>query len=400
MAWWMSPAAILLFMFFHISARGGEESYSTISPAHRIDLKSVLKADAVPQLGAREAPWVPIITLHFLDNERLAATFVIPAKKTAPKLATRAQEDGSSPFRVRTAVINASTGRVLATPEWPSNSRAAGIISADDRGFVTQTGGKLTLVSPELKAVKQMNLPTCAVDNGKASGGDWSPSASWSGRRALLISGPVWSKSCWLWIDTERLQVLASWQDERTGAVAVSDDRLVLQPFGRHFGDPPLPLKVAMPAGDWKAIPETLNASTPQFVGPDLVYFHRPQAIDHPDPAEALLIRTDGSVLFRLETTPKGWVPGRAAVSRTGIRFVILQGQMKGGVQGLDIAGHSILKEFLVYDSLSQVSSYTIQVRESKAKNGSASPSPDGRHLAVLGYPEPTLEIFELPPLK
>jgi len=395
MGWLMSVAAIWLLTCSVISA-ATESQNREVVPAYRVDLRSVLQADALPQLGTRETPWVPIITLHFLDNQRLAATFVIPAK-TAPKLAERGQEDSASPFRVRTAVLDVSTRKVLATPEWPSSSRAAGIISADDRGFVIQTGGKLTRFSPGLAAVEQMNLPACAPDNGKASG-DWSPNSSWTGRRVLLISGSFWSRSCWLWIDTEGLQVLASWQDVRSGAIAVSDDRLVLQPFSRQFGDPPLPLRIAMPGGDWNAIPSTLNASKPQFVGQNLLYFQVLLATKSAVSPGVYLMQTDNERASRLETPREGWALGRAAVSRTGARFLIPLTELKGSHPALDISGHSVLRGLLVYDAPFHASPYTLIVRDSKVRNPSAVLSPDGRHLAILGYPEPLLEIFELPP--
>lgn len=393
----MWAAVICLLTCSVISTTAHESPGGDIVPVYRIDLKSVLKADAVPTLGTHETPWVPVITLHFLDNDRLAATFVVPAK-TVPRLATRDQEDAASPFRVRSAVIDASIGKVLARPEWPSNSRAAGIVAANNKGFVTETGGQLTLFSPELTPVKHMDLPRCAADDDHTPRGDWYPNPSWSGKYLLLVSGRAWSKSCWLWVDAENLLILGSWQDVRTGPIAVSDDRLIMKPFGRHFGDAPSGLQEAVPGGDWKAVPSTLNASAPQFVGPDLLYFHRPKTIEQPAPAEASLVRSDGSELLRVETTRKGWGPGQAAVSRAGNRFVILQGQVKGSYPAFDIGGHSVLKGLLVYDAPFRAASYTLQVRDSKVRNASAALSPDGRHLAVLGYPEPVLEVFELPP--
>jgi hypothetical protein len=85
-------------------------------------------------------------------------------------------------------------------------------------------------------------------------------------------------------------------------------------------------------------------------------------------------------------------------VSRVGNRFVILEGEMKGSHPALDIGGQSVLKGVLVYDPPFHVPSYTLTIRDSKVTNASAALSPDGRHLAVLGYREPLLEVFELPP--
>jgi hypothetical protein len=280
-------------------------------------------------------------------------------------------------------------------PDWPSSSRFAGIVAANDKGFVTERGEELTLLSFDLVPIKRMTLP--ALPRNFLSG-YWSPHSSWSGRHLLFFAGPAWVKIPWLWVDAESLEVLESWRDIVTGPVTVSDDQVISQPYSRRFGDPPSTLMAEVPGGSWRPIPSTLSASVPSFVGPNLVYFHRPQTINHPASAEAFLFRTDGSEIFRLETTRKGWEPGRAVVSRVGNRFVILEGEMKGSHPALDIGGQSVLKGVLVYDPPFHVPSYTLTIRDSKVTNASAALSPDGRHLAVLGYREPLLEVFELPP--
>lgn len=373
---------------------------SNIGPAYRVDLRSVLKANAVPQLGTRETPWVPVVTLAFLNNERLAATLVVPAK-VAPGLTARDRPDAASPFRLRGVVLDASTGRVLATPEWPSNSRAAGIVAANERGFVIEIGVELTLLSPDLTPVEQTTLPSPSATGGHADGTDWGPTAaSWSGKRVLFTAGPAWAVRPWLWLDTEKLRVLKSWEDFATGPIAGSDDRLVIEPSSRHFGDPPSGLEVAVPGGDWKPLPSTMDASAPGFVGPNLLYFHRYIHGTVPPRAEAFLMRTDTGEVSRLEPLRKGWGLGQAAVSRVGNRFVVLVGQTKGFHPALDISGHSVLAGLLVYDTPFRAPSYTLRIRDSRVRNASAALSPDGRHLAVLGYPDPVLEVFELPPTK
>lgn len=397
MVLWMFSAVVFLLTCSAPSAIAGKGPRTEIAPAYEIDLRSVIKADATPQLGMRETPWVPVITLDFLNNERLAATLVAPAKVT-PGLATRGGPDAASPFRLRGVVIEASTARVLVTPEWPSNSRAAGVVAANDSGFVTDTGSDLTLFSLDLAQIKQMALPPCAAGSGNGREDNWHPNASWSGNRVLLVSGPVWSKGCWLWVDAESLEVLASWQDQRAGPVAVSDDHLIRKPFGRHFGDTPSSLEVAIPGGDWRPLPSTLNASAPQFVGPHLLYFQRYGGIGHEAQAGVFLMRTDTGEVCRLEPPRKGWGLGRAAVSRTGNRFVIPVTEVRGSHPALDIGGHSVLKGVFVYDPPFHAASYTLGIDDSKVRNASAALSPDGRHLAVLGYPEPLVEVFELPP--
>ena len=394
---WIRLAATPLLCLCCIYAGVAQNrSHNTVTPAYRIDLKSVFKADATPQLSTRETPWVPVITLNFIDNNTLAATFVVPAK-AKPEFAARGKEDDASPFRLESAIFEASSGKVLATPEWPTNSRAAGIVTANDRGFVVETGDQLVLLSSELVSLKQFKLPVCPVNGVNAQSSSWRPDPSWSGNRVLLASGEVWSQKCRLWVDAETMQVLASWQDGKVGSIAVSDDQVVMQAFQRHYGDPPVPLERAAPGGNWKAIAGTQGASAPQFLGPHLLYFQSLPANSPAVKPGVFLMRTDTGTVSQLDSPQQGWGFGRAVPARNGDRFVILITDVKGSHAALDISGHSVVTGIDVYDAPYRSASYSLTVRQSQVRNASAAISPDGRHLAILGYPKPILEIFELP---
>jgi len=100
----------------------------------------------------------------------------------------------------------------------------------------------------------------------------------------------------------------------------------------------------------------------------------------------------------RLEPPRKDWDLGVAAASRAGNRFVVLVNEEKGEYSALDISGHSVLKGLLVFDSAFDAHPSLFIVRDSRIRNGNTvALSPDGHHLAVLGYPDPVVEIFELP---
>jgi hypothetical protein len=393
---WISLVALSLLTCFLINAASGEGPSTDIAPAFQIDLRSIVKGPLLFE------PWgspegrlgTPIRSLCFLDNERLAVTVVTQSAGGA-ELATRGEPNARSAFRLNAVIIEASSGKVLSTPAWPSNSRFAGIVAVNGKGLVMETGEQLALFSPDLVPVKTVTLPPLPANQ---LTGYWSPHTSWSGRRVLLFAGPAWTKIRWLWLDAENLEVLQSWDDVVTGPVSVSDSQIVREPFSQHVGDPPSALEVGVPGGDWKPIPSTLGARTPHFIGPDLLYFHRAQTINHPAPAEAFLIRTDGSQILRLETAHSGWGPGRSAVSRLGDRFVVLLTELKGSHPALDISGHTVVRGLLVYDRPFRVTSHTLVVRDSRVRDVSAALSPDGRHLALLGYPDPVLEIFAVPP--
>ena len=337
---WMSLAVLCLTTCLISSAQTVPSS--NIGPAYQVDLRSVLKANAVPQIGTRETPWVPVITLAFLNNERLAATLVVPAN-VPPRLTARDRPDAASPFRLRGVVLDASTGRVLATPEWPSNSRAAGIVAANDRGLVIQIGVELTLLSHDLTPVEQTTLPSPSAIGGHPDGVDWGPTAaSWSGKRVLLTAGPAWAARPWLWLDAEKLSVLKSWVDAATGAIAVSDDQIVLEPSSQHFGDPPSSLMAESPGGPWRAIPDTLRASRPQFVDQDLLCFNRDVPGTLPPRAEVFQMVVEGPGAFGAPVRGNTAGPCGAISSRHGNRLVALRQKLKGSHPALDVGGHSV----------------------------------------------------------
>lgn len=110
-------------------------------------------------------------------------------------------------------------------------------------------------------------------------------------------------------------------------------------------------------------------------------------------------MQTEAGVISRLEPPRnKNWGLGQAAVSRNGKRFVILVEQTKGAHLGLDIGGHDVLKALFVFDPPFKAPSFRLVVRGSRIRNPEMPAlSPDGRHLAVFAYPDPVIEVYDLP---
>jgi hypothetical protein len=369
---------------FRTSAETAQRPATELTPSYRIDLRSTLMSAGVPQLGTNEGVWTSARTLHFPNDRQLIATLVLPAKKR-PSLATRSEPGAGSSFRLSAAIIDASSGKVVATPEWPSDSRSAGVVAVNENGLVTLARNRLTLLASDLTVRKHLALP--APDSGPW----WNYLTTQSGRHVLFVAGNVPKDRPWLWLDTDRLEVVKSWQDASTGSGAVSDDLIVLSPANHR-----LPLEAKVPGGDWRPV-ASVEAASLQFVAPDLLYLNLIGRGEREAGGGVFLMRTDGGQVSRLVPPHKGWGLGPAAVSRTGKRFAIVVGQTKGSHPLLDIGGHSVLRALLVFDPPFKMPCYTLLARGSKVTNPSATLSPDGRHLAVLGYPDPILEVFELP---
>lgn len=159
--WWMLSAVVPLLISFPISVYGGGHSGATVAPLYQIDLRSVVKGPFLfePWGSPESRSGLPIRSLCFLDNQQIAVTVVTQAGGK-PGLATRIEPNSSSPFRLYAILIGASSGRILASPDWPSNSRFAGIVAANDKGFVTESGRDLTLFSTDLTPGKRISLPS------------------------------------------------------------------------------------------------------------------------------------------------------------------------------------------------------------------------------------------------
>jgi hypothetical protein len=338
----MLLAAILLFPSFPIKAIASETPSQAIAPKCRIDLRTVVTgAFAFSPWGSPEGrSGPPIRSLWFLDNSQLAIS-VVTRVNGEPGLASREGTSNDSPYRLHAVLVDAASGKVRGVPEWPSNSRYTGIIAANDRGFVTEAGRELTLYSSDLTPIKRITLPPLKPDQSTHER-YWAARPSWSGRRVLFIG-----ESGLIWLDAENLQILKQWDEVLKGPVTASDDQLIVHPFARHFGEPESNLMSEVPGASWKSIPSTTYASEQQFVGDNLLFFHRCAFADPSVPCGAFLMQIDSGEASRLKPPREGWGLGAPAASRDDKRFVVLVGEEKGQYPAFDISGHSVLKAVL-----------------------------------------------------
>jgi hypothetical protein len=293
-------------------------------------------------------------------------------------------------------VIDSSSGKTLAIPDWPSNSRYAYVVAANDHGVVIETGDELKLLSPALATLKQIAIPPLPADR-YGHEPFWNHYASWSGRHLLLTGNAQQHWRC-LWIDARTLEILKSWEHVGAGHIEVSDDALVtMSTVPLQFPAPPTELLFSKPEGTWAPILGTENPTRYQFVGSNLLYFATFGRVGHEAEGGVFLMRTDTNEVSRLTPSKKGWGLGQAAVSRAGDRFVILEEELRGRHPTLDISGHAVLRGLVIYDAPFNVPSQILHVQGPELRNpDNVALSPDGRHLAVLSYPDPILEIFDL----
>lgn len=195
-----------------------------ISPRWRINLQ-----DSLPHrpLGVvvghgHETHGKPKTSVWFLDNATIAVTFVFQGE---PGSLSRRDTTGleNSPLQLLILRIDASTGKVLDSQQLSTQSRFSAIIAVSSNGsFVVQRGDELTVFSLGGKLLQSRTLP-------HSGDVDWYPHASPTGKSIVFIKPNLRTTEPvpWLWVDTETLSILRSWEVIQSGWVTISDLKLL-----------------------------------------------------------------------------------------------------------------------------------------------------------------------------
>jgi hypothetical protein len=386
----MANCAIACFLISS-SARAPENAVATpkqekVTPRWRVDLRPTIAGVPLGRVVGRghETQGKPVSSLWFLDDNRIVVTFVTREAKST--FSNRAAPDDSSPLRLRAILLDAASGKVMATPTWPSRSRFAKIVAVHDGRFVTQTGAELTLYSQDLTEVGRLALPLTESE--------WAAHSSPTGKNILFLAGGFGNLSPvpWVWVDTDRLKVLRSWEDVRTGYVGISDDKIVMDTCV-WFQECEPSLKARDLDTGWKVIMPTLptygvrDAPRPQFVNDDLVLLLG---------SRIELVRADGTVVFAQDRFSGGcWSDEIPPAAR---RFAVPTCKLKGNLPALDMGGYHLLQTILLFDVPFHGLSFVLRVEGPRIKGLTQfAISPDGSKLAILN--DEAIEVLQLPPL-
>jgi hypothetical protein len=130
-------------------------SNDTRGPLWTLDLRTVGFTGFAPKqetwgLNLRPNP------LCFSDADVLVATFITRERVTT--LARRDQPGEPLPLRLRTVFLNAGTGKVQASKEWPITRPRGGVVAAGDGRFAVLAPALIALYSPSLELVKDFKL--------------------------------------------------------------------------------------------------------------------------------------------------------------------------------------------------------------------------------------------------
>jgi hypothetical protein len=388
MALLISSVVSLLLMHFLSSASQSSvgEHVESISTKWTVDLRAAIGSPPIGMVvGAHghEYKHLPKTSLWFTDNNTVVATFVTREDKSPAKLSQHDSKDESLRLRLRAVFVDAASGKIQAVPNWSAGSRDASIVVVDDGRFVTRTGDKLTLFSSDLRELKTLDLP-------QAEEANWHAEPSPSGKNILFIASDLRTRSAvrWVWVETENLRIIKTWDELQSGWVGISDRQIAMTRCVWLYDCEPS-IGVKSLESTWKTIrsADRHNMPHPQFLGDDLMVL----LTGH----EMTVLGSSGEVIWN-EDTPfeTCWWGGIYPATR-GHRFVIPSCKSKGGSTFLDLGGREELTRVFVYDAPYQGRSYVVNLKGSNIKAASLiALSPDGSKLATLE--RESLSVFEL----
>ena len=389
---WLAALFLIMCLISSAAARVALAQRGVLLAKWRTDLRPAVGSKPLPRVftsrSGIELKYQPITSLWFTDNNTIAATFLTRESQINSALPRRG--DQNLPLRLRGVFLDTERGKITAIRDWPTQSTLARIVAAEDGKFVTQRGDELTLYGPDLQQLKETNLPP-AHDQDEWVAGPASPTGRSILVRLLVAEGRLES---WRWVEIHTLQITHSWEAQpRAAIVSITDNRILRDGICACAQDK---LELRGLSTEWTIIGPGLFRDI-FFLNDDL--FFMPNFPIKPG-APALIVRSDGEVLFTYKQPSEGGVFWRRAVPSTeGKRFVIIGVRSEGKQPVLDISGHWVLKRILVGDLSSGAQPYALDVKGPKISGQMQfALSPNGLRLAVLN--KETVQVFDLPPLQ
>lgn len=321
----------------------------------------------------------------------MVVTFVTENIPSA--LAHPGAPDSFPPFQLHAVFVDTKTGEVQATRDWATTTSESRVLAGTDGNFIVLAPDELILYSPQMEILGKLNLSLSKCDA-------WEVHQS-PGRKALLVTCfPEWHEelSKYQWIDTEHLQVLHEWTirglDLAFGrptveADAISDSEIVSGSAIRNLG------------GSWRRLvnPAYLPPFQNEFLNNDTLLSYQAWGKGQ----FLSLIRTDGKLLYKQEVPSSEQFshgPGQARAARPsadGKRFALPFYKRHGGSSLLDIPGHYLLKELMVYDLPIRRWMFRLDGKKLGIKSlAGLALSPDGSLMGLITQ-DGLLEVYRLP---
>lgn len=221
----LSLAALFHATIFSASSRPQSSKIKTTEASSdqslwRVDLHSLGYPSDSSQLQLRRRP-EEFNTVDFVSENEIVATFLT---QESTGLQRRDDPNRARPYLLHTLFLDAATGRLLKSLEWPLDNPVAGIFPRYDGSFLFLSTQRLVLYSPNWTVIKE--LPFSQLLNGEAyfSGIAESPSG-----KVLMIRFHQNNSTHCIRVLTENLQASES-ACEIPEIFTVSDDEMAMYP--------------------------------------------------------------------------------------------------------------------------------------------------------------------------
>jgi hypothetical protein len=337
----------------------------------------------------------PLGQFSFAEQDRIIVTFV---SHSLSDTLSRRDQPNLPGFRLHALFISAKTGQLLSTQEWPTPSLRSGIIPATRGNFLVVTPDKLILYSPDLRFLKELDIPVAR----EAPKDDWQLLRS-PGGKFLLIDYEVASSEKLLCfevrdelVDSENLQLVQAWSqfgrvewEPRSGPCLAPTDHPKVQFWNDVSDDGALltTTDVGTPAighidGHFHVLCSHNDANCRKgfLVNNQTVIvwpsFHQNRPIS--------LISMSGETLPIQDLSSKE-ILRSLATSDGGERFAISVERSKGGSELFGIAPEWHEDRIMVYDIPTHKWIYTLDPKKlGVTKISELALSPDGTLLALI----------------
>ena len=333
------------------------------------------------------------VGVDFTDADHIAVAWTMPDTPHEAKEKALAP----APAHLNVVILDAKTGQKQNKAEWPTVARYFStplLFGIPDRKLLTCSENHLRLLSPSLRIVQEMQLPSHA----SCLNVHFQPSPS---RRTVLVSIPSELGRNEELLDVETLSVLSGWNQERTSKEASSNGIISISDhWAVGYCGGPSELCLRRSGEDWQPFHPTgfdihmigHQRIPSSFVNDSTLVVTR---------QVAAVATVDGTILFEI-VPPHDHVLLSPVTSAGGSHFAMIENRFRGlKSQPLDMSPFVANDRALIYSIKERRCVVSIKLKGTSpwspwdVHDNYLALSPDGTSLAVVS--DGVLKTYTLP---
>src|SRR5579864_3564856 len=163
--------------------------------------------------------------IHFLDEHTLVVSFLTREARATVGLSSRNKDPGIGAMQLHVLIIDTSDGSIRDSKSLAAGTRLSGVVATHNENIVIQRGSEVTLLSPENGPSHDRSLSLPSLHDG-----EWHAVPSVTGGSILFVATDLTTANRvrWLWVDSDTLTLLHTWEDVQSGWVTISDDTIAM----------------------------------------------------------------------------------------------------------------------------------------------------------------------------